>query len=88
MLNERPDNPRLKTNRLAIYSVVLSCCWFLFPCGASLGGIVFGYIALQEIKANPGMRGRRAAMAGIIIGLGSLAVLPFEGLILLYFLRH
>ena len=42
-------------------------------------GIIFGIIALREIKKNPNLKGRGLAIAGIVIG--SIFILIFISLI-------
>lgn len=63
------------TNGLAIASLVLGIisiplCFLFVP---SVLAVVFGLIALNQIKANPGQGGRGQAIAGLIMGGVSLA---------------
>ena len=66
------------TNGLSIASFVLSmvsiipCFWF-FPLPAVLG-VVFGFISRNQIKNNPGAKGKGLATAGLIIGLIFIAI--------------
>jgi hypothetical protein len=66
------------TNGLSIASFVLSmvniipCFWF-FPLPAVLG-VVFGFISRNQIKNNPGAKGKGLATAGLIIGVIFVAV--------------
>ncbi|MBF6589860.1 MAG: DUF4190 domain-containing protein [Ktedonobacterales bacterium] len=46
------------------------------PFVGSVLGIIFGHVALRDIRRSNGQReGRRAALAGLIIGYASLVVL-------------
>lgn len=59
-----------KTSGFAITSLVLSvlglfCCTTLI---LNIGGIVFGHLALNQIKKDPTIGGRGLAIAGLIIG--------------------
>ena len=66
------------TNGLSIAGFVLSmvniipCFWF-FPLPAVLG-VVFGFISRNQIKNNPGAKGKGLATAGLIIGVIFVAV--------------
>ncbi|MDX2026922.1 DUF4190 domain-containing protein [Microcella sp.] len=51
-----------RTNTLAVLS-------FIFSLGGGLLGIVFGHIALSQIKKS-GESGRKLAIAGLVIGYG------------------
>ena len=58
------------TNGLAIAGFVLGLLWL---CGVgSILGIVFGFVALSQIKRNPGQGGRGLAVAGIVLGIVTL----------------
>ena len=61
-----------KNNRMAVASLVLSLLW-LFGLG-SLLAVVFGHIALSQIKRT-GEMGRGFAIAGLVLGYLALAVL-------------
>jgi hypothetical protein len=71
------DVPR--TNPLAIVSLVLSLVavfvWFL----GSLGAVICGHIALNQIKRT-GESGRGLALAGVIIGYVGLGLTVLIGL--------
>jgi len=63
------------TNGLAIASLVLGIisipmCFLFLP---AVLAVVFGLIALNQIKSNPGQGGRGQAIAGLILGGVSLA---------------
>jgi hypothetical protein len=53
-------------NGLAITSLVLGIVW-VYAIGSILA-VVFGHIALHQIKARPGQKGKRLAIAGLILG--------------------
>jgi hypothetical protein len=61
---KNPYGTAYKDGELNTWSVLSLIFAFLF---APLG-IVFGIIALSQIKANPKMRGKGMAIAGIVIG--------------------
>jgi len=69
-----PTGP--KNNALAIWSMVtgilsvIQCCQIV--CGPL--AIVFGFIALSQIKANPGQTGSGFAITGIITGILGLLI--------------
>ena len=65
-------HPATKTNPLAIASLVLSLAW-LFGLG-SLLGVIFGHVALGQIKQR-GEQGRGLAIAGIVLGYLALALI-------------
>jgi hypothetical protein len=63
----------LKTNGLAVASLVLGLLW-LFWLG-SLLAVIFGFVSLLQIERSNGtQRGRGMAIAGIILGCIGLAV--------------
>lgn len=61
-----PPPPSVSTNNMAIASLVSSLLGWICGIGPILG-VVFGIIALNQIKQN-GQAGRGLALAGIIIG--------------------
>jgi Domain of unknown function (DUF4190) len=65
--------PRARTSGFAIASFVLSLVWMFWL--GSLLAVVFGHVALSEIKRNPGVGGRGLAIAGLVIGYAALALL-------------
>lgn len=71
--------PARPTNGWAIASLVVS----LVSCGfGSILGVIFGHVAMSQIKRN-GDQGRGLAIAGLIIGyLGLLAVIGFVVLVI------
>lgn len=67
-----PASPAAGTNGMAIASLVCSLLGWLCGLGAILG-IVFGFIALNQIKER-GQGGRGLALAGITIGIVAIVV--------------
>ncbi len=60
---------RLRTSGNAIFSLFLGCLFF-FVCFAGVPAIHFGFQAIREIKRGRGqLRGRRLAIAGIVLGV-------------------
>lgn len=62
---------------MAIASLVLGItaiplCFIFIP---ALLAVIFGVIALGQIKANPGQSGRGQAIAGLILGGVSLLII-------------
>jgi hypothetical protein len=63
--------PATGTNGLAIASMVLGivgvvlCCLWI----PSILAVVFGVIAINQIKANPTQAGRGMAVAGLVLGM-------------------
>lgn len=71
------------TNGMAVASLVLSICGVVFtlPLIGSVLGIIFGFVAKEQIKKSK-EQGDGMALAGILIGgiplvLGILAILGF-----------
>jgi hypothetical protein len=60
---------------MAVASLVLGlCCWCFFVPGVL--AVIFGNLALQRIAASEGReKGRGMAIAGIVLGWVSIAVL-------------
>ena len=61
------------TNGLAIASMVLGIIWIYWL--GSLLAVVFGHVALNQIKRNPLQDGRGMAIAGLVLGYVGLVVL-------------
>ena len=60
---------RPRTSGNAIYSLFLGCLFF-FVCFAGIPAIHFGFQAIRDIKRSKGqLRGRRLAIAGIVLGV-------------------
>lgn len=69
----RPPAPRDDTNGFAIAALVTSLVGLL--CGGSVLGLIFGLIALSQIRRT-GQRGRGMAITGVVVGvLNVVAVL-------------
>lgn len=66
-------SPRKVTNTWAVVSFVLALTW-IFYLGSALA-VVFGFVALHDIKRRTGQRGRAWAITGIVIGGLALAQL-------------
>ena len=61
------------TNGFAIASIVCAVAWFMWF--GSVLGVVFGHVALRQIKAGGRVqRGRALAIAGLVLGYLSLAL--------------
>ncbi len=62
--------PASKTNGMSIASMVLGIvsivCCTLFV--AAVLALVFGFVSINQIKADPTQKGRRMAIAGIALG--------------------
>jgi uncharacterized protein with PQ loop repeat len=69
LTEQPPRDPRARSagiNAMAVVSLVCSLLgWLCFIGG--IFGLIFGFVALNQIKQT-GQRGRRIALAGIIIG--------------------
>jgi hypothetical protein len=71
-----PPPPQASTNAFAIASFVLGILW-LYWIGSILA-LVFGYVALRQIRqANGWQQGRGFALAGIVLGWVGAAILAF-----------
>jgi hypothetical protein len=69
-----------ETSRKAIFSLICGILFIILPC--SVVAIIFGYIALSEIRKSPGrLKGRGLAITGIVLGCaGVLLIVGFVGL--------
>lgn len=66
--------PSRGTNGMAVASMVLGILW-LYWIGSVLA-LIFGYVALSQIKATGGTQGGRGmAIAGIVLGWIGLGLL-------------
>lgn len=74
-----PQPPAAGTNTLAIASLVASLLGWLCGIGPILG-VIFGFIALNQIKKT-GQGGRGLALAGIIIGAVAIVLGIIYGII-------
>ena len=59
-------------NGLAVASMVLGIVWIYWV--GSVLAIIFGHIALSQIRKNPNLRGRGMAIAGVVLGYVGMAV--------------
>ena len=65
--------PPTTVNRMAIASLVLALCWWLWF--GSVAAVITGHVALRQIASSNGTQsGRRLAIGGLL--LGYLALLP------------
>lgn len=68
---EAPVGPP-RNNQFAMASLVLSIAWVFFI--GSILGVIFGHLALQQIRESDGREvGRGNAMIGLIVGYAGLA---------------
>jgi hypothetical protein len=68
---EQPVEPP-RNNQFALASLVLSISWVFFI--GSILGVVYGHLAMQQIKESGGREiGRGNAIAGLIVGYLGLA---------------
>ena len=65
---EQPSGSKVRTSRLAIIGLVLSCSGVVLGPFGCLAGIVCGYLARQEIRKSRSLRGERIVLATLIIG--------------------
>lgn len=68
-----PPLPQERWNGLAIASLVLGIVWLYWV--GSILAVVFGHIALSNIKRNPVVRGKGLAVAGVVLGYVWLSLL-------------
>jgi hypothetical protein len=71
------------TSRLAIASLVLSLSALLLGPLGFIPGIICGHLALSSIKADPALKGRGMALAGLIVGYAYIAFLVLAAIGLL-----
>lgn len=65
-----PPPPR--TNQFALASLILSVSWIFFV--GSILGVIFGHVALDQIRESEGREtGRGNAMIGLIVGYIGIA---------------
>lgn len=73
-----------RTNGLAIASLVLSLLW-LYGVGALLA-VIFGHVALGQIKRDPSQGGKGMAIAGLILGyLGLVLIVVLVAVVWAFF---
>ena len=61
------------TNGLAIASLVLGILWIYWI--GSILAVIFGHVALSQIKKDPSSVGRGLAIAGLVLGYIGVATL-------------
>ena len=61
-----PPLPTARNSGMAIASMVLGILW-LYWIGSILA-LIFGYIALSQIKQSPLIQGKGMAIAGVVLG--------------------
>jgi len=69
-----------ETSGKAVFSLICGIFFIILP--LSIVAVIFGYIALSEIRKNPGrLKGRALAITGIVLGyVGVLFMVAFIGL--------
>jgi nitrate reductase gamma subunit len=68
---EEPVGPP-RNNQFAMASLVLSISWVFFV--GSILGVIFGHLAMQQIRESEGREvGRGNAMVGLIVGYAGVA---------------
>ncbi len=68
-----PAPPQGKLNGLAITSMVLGIVWIYWI--GSILAVIFGHIALNQIKKDPAQKGRGFAVAGVALGWTGVGIL-------------
>lgn len=68
----RPTIPSTRSSSATLAVVFGVLGWTLCPFVASLIAIVFGHAARREMKRSHALSGRRAALAGLVLGYSSL----------------
>ncbi len=73
-----------KTNSFAIISLIagIVSLFFSFYFIIAIVAIIFGVLALSQIKKNPAQKGKGLAIAGIILGAGGV-IITIIGIIVL-----
>lgn len=75
------------TSGLAIASLVLGITWVYWI--GSIVALILGYVALREIRRNPGrIEGKGMAMAGIVLGWVGMAILAGVIGLAVYIWKH
>ncbi len=77
--------PATRTNGMAIASLVLGCLWLWWL--GSILALVFGYIALGQIKQRR-ESGRGMAIAGIVLGWAGVATGVLAGILIVIAVNH
>ena len=64
---------RESMNGLAIASMVLGIIWIYWI--GSILAVIFGHVALNQMKKNPSQKGRGFAIAGVSLGWTGIGIL-------------
>lgn len=64
----------MATASLVLGIVSIPLCFIFIP---ALLAVIFGFVALSQIKGNPGQSGRGQAIAGLVLGGVSIAFIVF-----------
>jgi hypothetical protein len=72
-----------RTSGLAIASMVLGIVWIYWI--GSILAIIFGHIAISQIRKDPNLGGRGMAIAGVVLGYVGLAIVVIGVLALVAF---
>lgn len=77
----------ISTNPLAIASLACSVgSWLVLPVIGALLGVIFGHIALGQIRRSNGTQdGHGMAVAGLVVGYVHLAIVPIVILLFILF---
>lgn len=71
-LRSRPPGAVAKTNGFAVASLVLGIVWVYWI--GSILAVIFGFVALNQIKQSNGAQGGRGmAIAGLVLGFVGIA---------------
>lgn len=61
-----------RTSGLAIASMVLGIVWVYWL--GSILAIIFGHVAISQMRRDPNLRGKGMAIAGIVLGYVGVAI--------------
>ncbi|MFN3408528.1 MAG: DUF4190 domain-containing protein [Limisphaerales bacterium] len=75
-----PPTPPTRWSRYAIASLALAAGSLILGPFGCVPGIVFGHIALAEIRRQPSLEGQGLARAGLAVGYGFLVLFTGLGL--------
>jgi len=78
-VTEPPPPQGARMNRMALASLLCSSIGLLCIMGP-IAGLIFGFLALNQIKQT-GQRGRGLAIAGIVIGALLVAIIITSGIL-------
>jgi hypothetical protein len=88
LLTALPLQPSVKTNGMAIASLVLGIVGLVtfFWLGAIplILSIIFGGIVLGQVKKNPDMKGKGMAVAGLVLGIVGLVLVILYVLLVVF----